>query len=139
MRSSRSRTRGSSTIQKAEEQQGTTSTQIDDITERNETMEATEATYKRQFECPFEKLHMDMRDCPDDGSADCPFCVPDARCHMTLEDALETPRLKEEWYEARHKVTPDWEDEWSREELDKLRRKEGYESPNWRASYWDEE
>lgn len=80
--------------------------QIDDIPERNETMDTTETTHKRLFECPFEKIHMDISDCPDDGSADCPFCVPDATCHMTLDDVLETPRLKEEWYESRHKVTP---------------------------------
>ena len=106
MRSSRSRTRGSSTIQKAKEQHGTTSTQSDDIPERNatmETMETAEMTYKRQFECPFAKMHMDISDCPDYGSSDCPLCVPNAICTRTLDDALETPRLKEEWYEFRNR------------------------------------
>ena len=68
-----------------------------------ETMETAEMTYKRQFECPFAKMHMDISDCPDYGSSDCPLCVPNAICTRTLDDALETPRLKEEWYEFRNR------------------------------------
>lgn len=121
MRSSRSRTRGNSTIQKAEEHQGTTPTQIAYSEERNETMETTETTCKRPFECLFEKMHMDISDCSDDGSSDCPLCVPGVTCHMTLDDVLETQRSSGEWYELRHKMTPYWEEEWFKEELDKLR------------------
>lgn len=123
MRSSRSRTRGNSTIQKAEEQHETP-TQIDDITERSMIMTTAETTCKRPFECLFEKMHMDISDCSDDGSSDCPLCVPGATCHMTLDDVLETQCSSGEWYELRHKVTPYWEEKWFKEELDKLRSKQ---------------
>lgn len=84
-------------------------------------METTETTHECQFECLFEKMHMEVDDCSDYGSSDCPLCVTDATCVMTLDDVLETQRSKEEWYESRNKVTPYLEEEWFKEELDKLR------------------